>query len=91
MLVKSPRCSLLPSANSYYSRKRVNKTMRNSIKSLVSNFISDDRGQDMVEYSLVMVLIGTVALIFVTGLGMSVTGIFSTVSQKLEAVSSAIT
>ena len=65
--------------------------MRNSIKSLVSNFISDDRGQDMVEYSLVMVLIGTVALIFVTGLGMSVTGIFSTVSQKLEAVSSAIT
>jgi Flp pilus assembly pilin Flp len=65
--------------------------MRTSIKNIISNFIKDDHGQDMVEYSLVLVLIGTVALIFISGLGLSVSGIVSTVGQKLEAVSSAIT
>ncbi|MFM8395203.1 MAG: Flp family type IVb pilin [Acidobacteriota bacterium] len=61
------------------------------MRTSINNFIKDDQGQDMIEYSLVLVLIGTVALIFISGLGMSVSGIVSTVGQKLEAVSSAIT
>ncbi|NDD63010.1 MAG: Flp family type IVb pilin [Acidobacteria bacterium] len=57
----------------------------------LNNFINDEQGQDMVEYSLILILIGTVALIFISGMGVSVSNIISTVSQKLELVSNSIT
>jgi Flp pilus assembly pilin Flp len=44
----------------------------------------------MIEYSLILVLIGTVALIFLSGLGLSISGIVSKVGFKLETVSNAI-
>lgn len=68
-------------------KERVAKMMRTQL----SRFITDDQGQDLVEYSLILVLIGTVALIFISGMGVSVSGIISTVSQKLESVSNSIT
>ncbi|MEY4166972.1 MAG: Flp family type IVb pilin [Blastocatellia bacterium] len=61
------------------------------MRTQLSRFITDDQGQDLVEYSLILVLIGTVALIFISGMGVSVSGIISTVSQKLESVSNSIT
>jgi len=67
-------------------KKRVVKVMRTWIK----NFLADDNGQDMIEYSLILVLIGTVALIFLSGLGLSISGIVSKVGFKLETVSNAI-
>ncbi|NBO65448.1 MAG: hypothetical protein EBU88_11515 [Acidobacteria bacterium] len=55
------------------------------------DFISDEKGQDLVEYSLVLVLIGTVSLIVISGLGFSIGDLLSTILQKLESVSSVIT
>jgi len=60
------------------------------MRTWINNFINEDRGQDMVEYSLVLVLIGTVALIFISGMGISVNGVVSTVIQKLDLVSDTI-
>lgn len=60
------------------------------MRTWIKNFIADDAGQDMIEYSLVLVLLGTVALIFLSGIGMSVTSILSRVGFQLETVSSNI-
>ena len=57
------------------------------MRTWIKNFLADDKGQDMIEYSLILVLIGTVALIFLSGLGLSISGIVSKVGFKLETVS----
>ena len=41
----------------------------------LKNFLTDERGQDLVEYSLMLVLIGTVVLIYLTGLGLNLAGV----------------
>jgi Flp pilus assembly pilin Flp len=51
------------------------------------SFLTDERGQDMVEYSLMLVLIGTVVLIYLTGMGLNVTRILSKIGTRLELVS----
>ncbi|MGE0103043.1 MAG: Flp family type IVb pilin [Blastocatellales bacterium] len=56
----------------------------------LKNFLTDEDGQDMVEYSLVLVLIGTVAMIYLTGMGLTITGILQKIGNMLEAMSNAI-
>jgi len=70
-----------------------NSTFCDHIKNdlIRDDFISDEKGQDLVEYSLVLVLIGTVSLIVISGLGFSIGDLLSTILQKLESVSSVIT
>lgn len=53
----------------------------------LKNFIKDESGQDVVEYSLLIVLIGTVALIYLTGLGLNVATLLQNIGAKLELVS----
>lgn len=60
------------------------------MRTWLTTFLTDEQGQDIVEYSLVLVLIGTVALIFLSGMGLSITGILSKVGFKLEAVSNSM-
>lgn len=60
------------------------------MRTWLKTFLTDEQGQDIVEYSLVLVLIGTVALIFLSGMGLSITGILSKVGFKLEAVSNSM-
>lgn len=56
----------------------------------LKNFLTDEDGQDMVEYSLVLVLIGTVAMIYLTGMGLTITSILQKIGNMLEAMSNAI-
>lgn len=53
----------------------------------LKNFLTDERGQDVVEYSLLVVLIGTVVLIYLTGLGLNLTTLLQNIGAKLELVS----
>jgi len=56
----------------------------------LKNFLTDEDGQDMVEYSLVLVLIGTVAMIYLTGMGLTLTSILQKIGNMLEAMSNSI-
>ncbi|MBL8171676.1 MAG: Flp family type IVb pilin [Acidobacteria bacterium] len=51
------------------------------------DFLADERGQDVVEYSLLLVLIGTVAMIYLTGLGLNISQFLQQIGTKLELVS----
>ncbi len=52
----------------------------------LKNFLTDERGQDVVEYSLLLVLIGTVVLIYLTGMGLNLTTLLQQIGAKLELV-----
>ena len=52
----------------------------------IRKFLTDESGQDMVEYSLMIVLIGTVVIIYLTGMGLNLTGILQKVGARLELV-----
>ena len=55
------------------------------------NFLRDEHGQDLVEYSLLLVLIGAVALIALTTMGTSISSIFTKIAGKLNEIDSSIT
>ena len=52
--------------------------------SKLKQFLTEERGQDMVEYSLLLVLIGTIVLIYLTGVGVNLTSLLQHISTKLE-------
>jgi Flp pilus assembly pilin Flp len=55
----------------------------------LKNFIKDETGQDVVEYSLLLVLIGTVAMIYLTGVGLNISALLQNIGAKLDLVSKA--
>jgi Flp pilus assembly pilin Flp len=61
-------------------RNRAKYSMIQALK----NFLTDERGQDLVEYSLMLVLIGTVVLIYLTGLGLNLATLLQKIGAKLE-------
>ena len=60
--------------------------MINSIK----NFLTDETGQDVVEYSLLLVLIGAAAVFVLTAMGTSIGDIFGKINNKLTSANEAI-
>ena len=65
------------------TKKKTSYTMINKLKL----FLTEDQGQDMVEYSLLLILIGTVVLIYLTGMGMNLGALLQHIEDKLEYVS----
>lgn len=57
----------------------------------MKNFIKDESGQDIVEYSLLLVLIGLAGVFILTAMGQSIGNIFEKISTKLSAADEAIT
>ncbi|MDX2044865.1 MAG: Flp family type IVb pilin [Acidobacteriota bacterium] len=55
----------------------------------LKNFMKDETGQDVVEYSLLLVLIGTVAMIYLTGVGLNISALLQNIGAKLDLVSKA--
>jgi len=53
-------------------------------------FWEDEQGQDIVEYSLLLVLIGAAAVFVLTAMGTSISEIFSKINAKLENANSNI-
>lgn len=48
-------------------------------------FLKDETGQDIVEYSLLLVLIGAAGLFFLSAIGLNITNIFNKLSAKLQS------
>ena len=71
-------------------RQTIWRYISQAMRTWVTQFLVEEEGQDVVEYSLLLVLMGTVILIFLSGIGVSVTSIFSKIGSKLEQVSAEI-
>jgi Flp pilus assembly pilin Flp len=57
---------------------------------MIKDFLKDEQGQDIVEYSLLLVLIGAAALFVLTAMGTSIGQIFSKINVKLTSANNAI-
>jgi len=68
----------------------INKIQAASIQSFVRSFLRDEHGQDIVEYSLLLVLIGAASVFVLTSMGASITSIFSKIGSRLENANQAI-
>ena len=57
---------------------------------MIKEFIMDEQGQDIVEYSLLLVLIGAAAVFVLTTMGQSISQIFSKINTKLATANNSI-
>jgi Flp pilus assembly pilin Flp len=57
---------------------------------MIRQFIKDEQGQDIVEYSLLLVLIGAAAVFVLTAMGTSISSIFSKINLRLTSANNAI-
>jgi Flp pilus assembly pilin Flp len=55
---------------------------------LLREFISDDQGQDLIEYTLLMAFVALASAALFIGAGGSIKGIWSTTASQLEAANS---
>jgi Flp pilus assembly pilin Flp len=53
-------------------------------------FLTDERGQDLVEYSLLLTIIGLVVIVYLTGVGTNVISILSKVGARLNSADGSI-
>lgn len=60
------------------------------ITNFVKRFIRDEQGQDIVEYSLLLVLIGAAAVFVLTSMGQSISEIFSKINVRLTTANNSI-
>ena len=58
---------------------------------MITQFLKDESGQDVVEYSLLLVLIGTAALFVLSSMGVSIGQIFNKINSKLSSADASIT
>lgn len=58
---------------------------------MIKDFWTDESGQDIVEYSLLLVLIGAAAVFILTAMGESISQIFSKINARLSTANDAIT
>ncbi len=56
----------------------------------IKSFIKDEQGQDIVEYSLLLVLIGAAAVFVLTTMGQSISEIFSKINVRLTKANDSI-
>ena len=57
---------------------------------MIRQFLKEERGQDIVEYSLLLVLIGAAAVFILTTMGTSISNIFSKINAKISTADSQI-
>lgn len=57
---------------------------------MISQFLKDEQGQDIVEYSLLLVLIGAAAIFVLTAMSTSISSIFQKISNRLSSADAAI-
>ncbi|MFN0110695.1 MAG: Flp family type IVb pilin [Blastocatellia bacterium] len=60
------------------------------IRNFIGNFVNEEQGQDIVEYSLLLVLIGAAAVFVLTTMGTSIGQIFSKINTKLSSANDSI-
>jgi len=55
------------------------------MKALVGLLIRDETGQDLIEYALLAAFISLAALVAITTLGTTITGVFTSINDSLPA------
>jgi pilus assembly protein Flp/PilA len=60
------------------------------IKNFAKDFVKDEQGQDIVEYSLLLVLIGAAAIFVLTTMGQSISSIFNKINDRLTTANNSI-
>ena len=58
-------------------------------KRFIINFLREDDGQDLIEYTLLMAFVALASAALFIGAGGSIKGIWSTTNSQLEAANSA--
>jgi Flp pilus assembly pilin Flp len=58
------------------------------MKQLFKNFFTEDSGQDLIEYSLLMAFVALASAALFLGAGGSISGIWSTTNSQLVAANS---
>jgi Flp pilus assembly pilin Flp len=56
----------------------------------MKRFLAEEQGQDMAEYSLLLLLIGTVVLIYLTGMGTNLVALLQQIGEKVGLVKRSI-
>jgi pilus assembly protein Flp/PilA len=56
------------------------------MRNLVTRFANDESGASLVEYGMLLALIAVVCIGIVTGLGLTVSDVFSTINTDLLAI-----
>lgn len=62
----------------------------NLVKRFLATFLKEEEGQDIVEYSLLLVLIGASAVFLLTAMGGNISSIFSKINTRLESANNSI-
>lgn len=57
---------------------------------MLKKFLQDEQGQDIVEYSLLLVLIGAAAVFVLTAMGTNISAIFSKINTRLSTANQQI-
>lgn len=60
------------------------------MKTFMMNFVKDEQGQDLIEYTLLLAFVALASAALFMNAGTSVQGIWSVTSTKLSAASSGI-
>ncbi len=58
----------------------------NGLRNTYSALMSDESGQDLIEYALIAGLIGVVAVATLQALATSITTVFTNIKTKLDAI-----
>lgn len=58
------------------------------MKNMIMNFVKDEQGQDLIEYTLLMAFIALASAAIFTNAGTSIKGIWSQASSQLVAANS---
>lgn len=57
---------------------------------MIKQFLTDETGQDIVEYSLLLVLIGAAAIFVLTAMSTSISSIFRKINDRLSEADKAV-
>jgi len=57
---------------------------------MIKQFLNDETGQDIVEYSLLLVLIGAAAVFVLTAMSTSISSIFRKINERLSLADQAV-
>ncbi len=57
---------------------------------MITKFLNDEAGQDIVEYSLLLVLIGAAAIFVLTAMSTSISSIFNKINVRLSEADKAV-
>jgi len=66
------------------------KNLGKSEEIMIRKFIKDEQGQDIVEYSLLLVLIGATALFVLTAMGKNIGEIFAKINNRLATANTTL-